>query len=197
MDLGRSDNAHGGRGGGLGGGMVGELLAHRPFVVCAALLLCFTITFQLLGSLLKWQHRKLALPLQKSLAVLDKQKLEPYHLLQAAQIKAEMLDELGDLRILGPPPEEKSAIVSFVFDGNRPHAHDIAQLLDAEGIFAGVSTGAALHAAIGVARKAQKAGEPADVVFVVADGGWKYLSTGAWTDPIDEVVERAERIIYF
>lgn len=95
MDLGRSDNAHGGRGGGLGGGVVGEVLAHRPFVVCAALLLCFAITFQLLGSLLKWQHRKLALPLQKSLAVLDKQKLEPYQLLQAAQIKAEMLDELG------------------------------------------------------------------------------------------------------
>ena len=38
----------------------------------------------------------------------------------------EVLGELGDLRILGLPPEEKSAIVSFVFDGNRPHAHDIA-----------------------------------------------------------------------
>ena len=30
-----------------------------------------------------------------------------------------------------------------------------------------------------------------------ADGGWKYLSTGAWTDDIDEVVERASKIIYF
>lgn len=46
----------------------------------------------------------------------------------------EVLGELGDLRILGPPPEEKSAIVSFVFDGNRPHAHDIAQLLDRQGV---------------------------------------------------------------
>ena len=34
-------------------------------------------------------------------------------------------------------------------------------------------------------------------MFVVCDGGWKYLSTGAWTDDIDEVVARAEKIIYF
>lgn len=54
-------------------------------------------------------------------------------------------------------------------------------LLQQEGIFAGVSTGAALHAAIGVGKKAVKAGESADIVFVVADGGWKYLSTGVYT----------------
>ena len=35
------------------------------------------------------------------------------------------------------------------------------------------------------------------IVVVLADSGWKYLSTGAWTDPIDEVVERASRIVYF
>ncbi len=35
------------------------------------------------------------------------------------------------------------------------------------------------------------------IVVVLADGGWKYLSTGAWTDPIDEVVEKAKKIIYF
>jgi cysteine synthase B len=55
------------------------------------------------------------------------------------------------------------------------------ELLQQEGIFAGVSTGAALHAAIGVGNKAVKSGEPADIVFVVADGGWKYLSTGVYT----------------
>ncbi len=60
------------------------------------------------------------------------------------------------------------------------------ELLQQEGIFAGVSTGAALHAAIGVGRKALKAGEPADIVFVVADGGWKYLSTGVYTAPTTE-----------
>ena len=55
------------------------------------------------------------------------------------------------------------------------------QLLAEEGIFAGVSTGAVLHAALGVARKAVRAGEDADIVFIVADGGWKYLSTGIYT----------------
>ena len=55
------------------------------------------------------------------------------------------------------------------------------ELLQQEGIFAGVSTGAILHAAVGVGRKAAAAGERADVVFVVADGGWKYLSTGIYT----------------
>ena len=39
--------------------------------------------------------------------------------------------------------------------------------------------------------------ESGTIVFIVCDGGWKYLSTGAWTDDIDEVVDRAEKIIYF
>ena len=34
-------------------------------------------------------------------------------------------------------------------------------------------------------------------MFVVCDGGWKYLSTGAWTDDLDEVATSAEKIIYF
>ncbi|WP_030906433.1 PLP-dependent cysteine synthase family protein [Streptosporangium amethystogenes] len=66
------------------------------------------------------------------------------------------------------------------------------ELLAAEGIFAGVSTGAALHAALGMAAKAVKAGERADIVFVVADGGWKYLSTGAYEGTLDEAEQRLE-----
>ncbi|MEU4541643.1 cysteine synthase [Streptosporangium sp. NPDC023825] len=66
------------------------------------------------------------------------------------------------------------------------------ELLAGEGIFAGVSTGAALHAALGMATKAVKAGERADIVFVVADGGWKYLSTGAYEGTLDEAEERLE-----
>lgn len=65
------------------------------------------------------------------------------------------------------------------------------ELLEQEGIFAGVSTGAALHAALGVARKAVKAGERADIAFVIADGGWKYLSTGIYTAAsTEEAIER-------
>jgi cysteine synthase B len=61
------------------------------------------------------------------------------------------------------------------------------------GIFAGISSGAAVA---GAARAASQI-EEGVIVVVLADGGWKYLSTGAWTDDLDEVVERAKRIIYF
>jgi cysteine synthase len=61
------------------------------------------------------------------------------------------------------------------------------------GVFAGISSGAALAGAVRVAERIDEG----VIVFIVCDGGWKYLSTGAWTDPIDEVVERAEKIIYF
>ncbi len=60
------------------------------------------------------------------------------------------------------------------------------QLIEEEGIFAGISTGAILHAALGVAAKAVTAGERADIVFIVCDGGWKYLSTGAYTGTLAE-----------
>ncbi|ETK33872.1 PLP-dependent cysteine synthase family protein [Microbispora sp. ATCC PTA-5024] len=66
------------------------------------------------------------------------------------------------------------------------------ELLATEGIFAGISTGCALHAALGMARKAVEAGERADIVFVVADGGWKYLSTGAYEGTLGEAEDRLE-----
>ncbi|MCS7476037.1 PLP-dependent cysteine synthase family protein [Umezawaea endophytica] len=66
------------------------------------------------------------------------------------------------------------------------------QLLETEGIFAGISTGAILHAALAVAEKAAGTGESADVVFVVADAGWKYLSTGAYAGTLDEASERLD-----
>jgi cysteine synthase B len=66
------------------------------------------------------------------------------------------------------------------------------ELLDQEGIFAGISAGGALHAALGMAAKSQAAGERADIAFVVADGGWKYLSTGAYSGTLAEAEARLE-----
>jgi cysteine synthase len=75
-------------------------------------------------------------------------------------------------------------------------AHDALrrtrELLAAEGVFAGISTGCALHAALGLARKAVEAGEGAEIAFIVADGGWKYLSTGAYEGTLDEAEDRIE-----
>ena len=61
------------------------------------------------------------------------------------------------------------------------------------GVFAGISTGAAMAGAA----KCAQAIEAGVIVVVSADGGWKYLSTGAWTDDIDVVTERARSTIYF
>jgi cysteine synthase B len=66
------------------------------------------------------------------------------------------------------------------------------ELIQVEGIFAGISTGAILHAALGVAAKAVKAGQRADVAFTVCDAGWKYLSTGAYAGSLDEAEEALE-----
>jgi cysteine synthase B len=66
------------------------------------------------------------------------------------------------------------------------------ELLTSEGIFAGISTGCALHAALGMATKAAMSGERADIAFVVADGGWKYLSTGAYEGTLEEAEKRIE-----
>lgn len=70
--------------------------------------------------------------------------------------------------------------------GPRDAVRRVRELIDAEGIFAGISTGAILHAALGMAGKAVRAGRRADIAFVVCDGGWKYLSTGAYTGTLDE-----------
>src|SRR5436305_6425332 len=66
------------------------------------------------------------------------------------------------------------------------------ELIEEEGIFAGISTGAILHAALGEGQRAVKADEAADIAFIVADGGWKYLSTGASDGTLDEAAERLE-----
>jgi cysteine synthase B len=63
------------------------------------------------------------------------------------------------------------------------------ELMEVEGIFAGPSTGAILHAALGVARNAVRDGVEADIAFIVCDGGWKYLSTGAYDGTVDSAEE--------
>jgi len=66
------------------------------------------------------------------------------------------------------------------------------ELIDAEGIFAGISTGAVLHAALGIAAESVNVDERADIAFVVADAGWKYLSTGAYAGSVDEAEDALE-----
>ncbi len=91
-----------------------------------------------------------------------------------------------------PELYNESLIDSRFSVGPRDAVRRVRELLELEGIFAGISTGAILHAALGQAAKAIKAGESADIAFVVADGGWKYLSTGAYEGTIDDAEDRLE-----
>jgi cysteine synthase B len=64
------------------------------------------------------------------------------------------------------------------------------------GLFVGISSGAIMAGAVRCANQIPDDVE-ATIVTIACDEGWKYLSTGAWTDDVDDVVERAKRIIYF
>ncbi len=104
-------------------------------------------------------------------------------------------DLVYGLRNLGegfvPELYDASVLTTRYSVGSEDAVTRTRQLLSEEGIFAGVSTGAALHAALGVGKKALRAGEEADIVFLVADGGWKYLSTGVYTAPSVEAAVEA------
>ena len=67
------------------------------------------------------------------------------------------------------------------------------RLVEECGIFAGLSSGSVLSGAI----KMAEAMDTGTIVVMLPDGGWKYLSTGAWTEDLDVVVDRARHLIYF
>jgi cysteine synthase B len=69
----------------------------------------------------------------------------------------------------------------------------LRRLLDDCGVFAGISSGAAVAGAVKTAATMASG----TIVTLLPDAGWKYLSSGAWTDDLDVVVERATRINYW
>jgi cysteine synthase B len=91
-----------------------------------------------------------------------------------------------------PELYDPSLVTTRFSVGSRDAVRRVRQLLEQEGIFAGLSTGAILHAALGQAARADKAGEGADIVLIVCDGGWKYLSTGAYDADLDEAEARLD-----
>jgi [CysO sulfur-carrier protein]-thiocarboxylate-dependent cysteine synthase len=77
---------------------------------------------------------------------------------------------------------------------NAESVRGLRALVREEGLFAGVSSGGVVHAAMRVARELEG---PANIVMVLADGGWKYLSAGLWDTPEDELAERMEQGIWW
>ncbi|MET0523086.1 MAG: cysteine synthase [Jiangellaceae bacterium] len=91
-----------------------------------------------------------------------------------------------------PELYDESVLSSRFSVGPREAIRRTRELMAKEGIFAGISTGAIVHAALAEAAKAVKAHERADIAFLVCDGGWKYLSTGAYEGTLDEAEDRLD-----
>jgi [CysO sulfur-carrier protein]-thiocarboxylate-dependent cysteine synthase len=71
---------------------------------------------------------------------------------------------------------------------NRDSVVGVRRLMNEEGLFAGLSSGAVLSVALKVAAEMQEG----TIVLLLADGGWKYLSTDLWTRDLDEISDDFE-----
>jgi [CysO sulfur-carrier protein]-thiocarboxylate-dependent cysteine synthase len=92
------------------------------------------------------------------------------------------------------PPIFEPAILDRKFIVRPRESIEVTRrLLDECGVFAGISSGAAVAGAIKMAVQMDEG----TIVTLLPDGGWKYLSSGAWTDDLDVVEARAQRINYW
>jgi [CysO sulfur-carrier protein]-thiocarboxylate-dependent cysteine synthase len=82
-----------------------------------------------------------------------------------------------------PPIIDLSLLDRKIFVTNHDAVVWTRRLLDEEGLFAGVSSGAIASIAVRIANEMDEG----NVVFIVCDDGWKYLSSGVYTLPVDEV----------
>ena len=87
-----------------------------------------------------------------------------------------------------PPVLDQSLLNSKILVTGMDAIHRTRQLKDQEGIFAGPSCGASLHAALRVASKMERG----KIVVILADGGWKYLSEDIWTRDLTELEDDLE-----
>ena len=71
--------------------------------------------------------------------------------------------------------------------------HATRALVEREGVFAGISSGAVLHVANRIAQDL----EEGDIVCLLADGGWKYLSTNAWAEELDRAEKGVEETLWW
>jgi len=91
-----------------------------------------------------------------------------------------------------PPIVDVSVLDKKIKVSTRQALATTRELLEKEAIFAGISSGAALAIAIRFAKDA----DARNVVVLLPDGGWKYLSTGAYTGDFEEAAARLEGILW-
>jgi cysteine synthase B len=87
-----------------------------------------------------------------------------------------------------PPVLDRSVLDAKLLVHSTDALRGMRSLLDAEGIFAGPSGGACLHAALRVARGMERG----KIVLLLADGGWKYLSEDLWTQRLETLEDWLE-----
>ena len=92
-----------------------------------------------------------------------------------------------------PPILDTTVLDGQFIITSRESFEKTRELLHTESIFAGISSGAVLACAQRVAERM----DSGNIVCLFADGGWKYLSTGLWTRPLDEINEEMGRKIWW
>ena len=92
-----------------------------------------------------------------------------------------------------PPIIDLALLDRKIFVSNLDAVVWTKKLLEEEGLFVGVSSGAIARVAVRVANEIDEG----NVVFVVADDGWKYLSSGVYTKPIEELEETLEKASFW
>ncbi len=117
--------------------------------------------------------------------------------LKIVAVAPELGDVIGGLRSLEegfiPPILDLSLLDSRMMVQSSDAFHMTKDLLRLEGIFAGVSSGSVVYAAMKMAQRM----EQGHIVCLLADGGWKYLSTGLWTKDYVEMEEQARGKIWW
>lgn len=92
-----------------------------------------------------------------------------------------------------PPILDVSKLDRKILVSNTESVRSLRELLDREGILGGVSSGAALN----VAQKLASRMDEGTIVTVLADAGWKYLSAGFWTQPLEEIAGTMEDRVWW
>ena len=117
--------------------------------------------------------------------------------LKVVAVAPEPGDVIGGLRSLEegfiPPILDLSLLDSRMMVQSQDAFHMTRDLLKLEGIFAGISSGSVIYAALKMAQRI----DHGNIVCLLADGGWKYLSTGLWTKDYGEMEEEAKGKIWW
>ena len=92
-----------------------------------------------------------------------------------------------------PPILDVTKLDRKVLVSNAESVHGVRALLHLEGIFAGVSCGAAIH----VARKLAEELDEGVIVAILADAGWKYISADFWDAPEGDVEKSMESTVWW